>query len=146
MNQAQLIECLLKIWCSDRFHDKHRTTDQLDYIYWKEPVYLIKIFLKFHKAQLELSEKLKDNSEHLEQQSPTNLYPAESNIGLLFKLLIVFQYKSLQQYEFLRLFFKDVVAKLYTCEWKRATFFKFAKIFTNSDGTELNNQVNIFKT
>lgn len=131
LNQAQLIECLLKIWRSDRFHDKHRTTDQLDYIYWKEPIYLIKIFLKFHKAQLELSKQSKDNME-----PPSNLYPVESNIELLFKLLIVFQYKSLQQYEFLRLFFKDIVAKVYTCEWKRATFFKFVKIFTNSNGSE----------
>lgn len=127
VNQAQLIECLLKIWCSDRFHDKHKTTDQLDYIYWKEPIYLTKIFLKFHKAQMDLSAKIKAGGDS-EQK---NVYATELNIELLFKLLIVFQYKSLLQYEFLRLFFKDVVAKTYTCELKRAIFFKFVKIFTN---------------
>ncbi len=124
VGQAQLVECLLRIWCSDRFHEKHRTTDQLDYIYWKEPVYLIKIFLKFHKAQMEISGK----------SLSTSVYPTEMSIELLFKLLIVFQYKSLLQYEFLRLFFKDVVAKSYSCEWKREAFFKFVKVFNEQNG------------
>ena len=124
VNQSQLIECLLKIWCDERFHEKHKAIDQLDYIYWKETIYLIKIFLKFHTAQLNLQ------SNQTAGQQISALYPVTSNVELLFKLLIVFQYKSLLQYEFLRLFFKDIVAKTYTCEWKRAAFFTFVKIFT----------------
>jgi len=123
VEQAQLIECLLRIWCSDRFHERHRSTDQLDYIYWKEPVYLVKVFLKFHRAQMEMAGK-------------GSVYSIEMNVELLFKLLIVFQYKSLLQYEFLRLFFKDVVAKSYSCEWKRAAFFKFVNIFNGVGGGE----------
>jgi transformation/transcription domain-associated protein len=122
IEQSRLIDCLLKIWCDERFHDKHRNIDQLDCVYWKEPIYLIKILLKFHKAQLDAS--------HIS-------YPIQSNVELLFKLLIAFQNKSLQQYEFLRLYFKDQVAKSYTCEWKRAAFFTFVKIFneTSADST-----------
>lgn len=141
INQAQLIESLLKIWCSDRFHDKHKTTDQLDYIYWKEPIYLIKIFLKFHKAQLELRKKLNDSKYN---SQPKYLYPTEANIEILFKLLIVFQYKSLLQYEFLRLFFKDIVSKCYSCEWKREAFFKFVKIFNSSNDDNDDKKVIIF--
>ena len=48
--QAQLIESLLRIWVDERFHEKHRNVDQLDQIYWKEPVYLVKILLKFHQV------------------------------------------------------------------------------------------------
>ena len=128
VKQSSLIENLLKIWCDDRFHEKHKGIDQLDYIYWKEPVYLVKIFLKFHSAQLSLQAKLTNSQQILSSQ---DLYP--DNIELLFKLLIVFQYKSLLQYEFLRLFFKDVVAKTYTCDWKRLAFFTFVRIFTSSD-------------
>ena len=134
VNQSQLIECLLKIWCDERFHEKHKAIDQLDYIYWKETIYLIKIFLKFHTSQLNLQTKLNSQQQQINsvgQQTPV-LYPVASNVELLFKLLIVFQYKSLLQYEFLRLFFKDVVAKTYTCEWKRAAFFTFVKIFTET--------------
>ncbi len=83
---------------------------------------------------MELQEKLKANINYNNNGiCADTLYAAELNIELLFKLLIVFQYKSLLQYEFLRLFFKDVVAKTYSCEWKRATFFKFVKIFTSND-------------
>ena len=125
----------MKIWCDERFHDKHKTTDQLDYIYWKETIYLIKIFLKFHTAQLNLyAQQLQSNSS--QNHTASALYPVASNIELLFKLLIIFQYKSLLQYEFVRLFFKDVVAKTYSCEWKRVAFFTFVKIFqNNNEGT-----------
>ena len=139
VNQSQLVESLLKIWCNDRFHDKHKSTDQLDYIYWKEPIYLIKIILKFHKSQLDLHEKLKLATE---ATTVSSVYPLELNIELAFKLLIVFQYKSLQQYEFLRLFFKDIVAKTYSCELKRAIFFKFVQIFTALDASN-DDQVNL---
>lgn len=119
VKQTTLIDSLLKVWSDERFHDKHRNIDQLDYVYWKEPIYMVKIFLKFHTTQLELQ-------------------PAQAAlphyIELLFKLLIVFQYKSLHQYEFLRLYFKDVVAKTYSCEWKRAAFFTFVRIFTTATG------------
>lgn len=116
--QAGLIEGLLRIWCDERFHDKHRNIDQLDHLYWKEPIYMVKILLRFHKCQLTRS------------PDEPNYYPISSNIELLFKLLIAFQYKSLHQYEFLRLYYKDAVAKEYSCEWKRAAFFTFVKIFS----------------
>ncbi len=126
VNQGNLIDCFLEIWCDDRFHEKHKSIDQLDYIYWKEPIYLVKIFLKFHKAQLNLSSRQPSESTNFK------LYPSELNIELLFKLLIAFQNKLLVQYEFLRIYFKDVVAKTYSCEWKRAAFFKFVQIFNSS--------------
>lgn len=92
---------------------------------------MVKILLKFHKCQLNRS----PNEPHC--------YPISSNIELLFKLLIAFQYKSLHQYEFLRLYYKDVVAKEYSCEWKRAAFFTFVKIFSggqiDSTPTDPNN-------
>ena len=55
--QPALIDALLRIWCEERFHDKHRHVDQLDYVYWKEPVYLVKIFLRFHETRLLVAEK-----------------------------------------------------------------------------------------
>lgn len=119
MAQTGLVETLLRLWCDDRFHDKHRNIDQLDHMYWKEPLYVVKILLKFHKAQLGRS---------LDQP---HYYPVSANVELLFKLLIAFQYKSLHQYEFLRIYFRDVVAKEYSCEWKRAAFFTFVKIFSS---------------
>ena len=128
VNQANLIEHFLKIWCDERFHDKHKLIDQLDYIYWKEPIYLVKIFLKFHKAQLQLYE-LKQSDDN---SSQTNLISTEQNIELLFKLLIAFQNKSLMQFKFLRIYFKDVVSKTYSCEWKRSAFFKFVQIFNSA--------------
>lgn len=125
------MEVLLRIWCDERFHDKHRNIDQLDHLYWKEPLYMVKILLKFHKCQLNRS------------LNEPHYYPISSNIELLFKLLIAFQYKSLHQYEFLRLYYKDVVAKEYSCEWKRAAFFTFVKIFSggqiDSTPTDPNN-------
>ena len=50
MGQSQLVDSLLRIWSDKRFIEKHRNIDQLDLVYWKEPVYLAKIFLKFHKV------------------------------------------------------------------------------------------------
>ena len=116
-NQQSLIENLLKIWSNERFHQRHSnllttstnesatlntlsnnftsttttataassTTSMLlsssanQNIFLKEPIYLIKIFLAY----------IKDNN---------------MNIELLFKLLIVYQYKSIEQYEFLGMF------------------------------------------
>lgn len=126
LNQATLVNHFVKIWCDDRFHEKHKSIDQLDYIYWKEPIYLVKIFLKFHKAQLDLYDKYAANTQ---MEQTVKLYPQDQNIELLFKLLIAFQNKSLQQYEFLRIYFRDTVTKVYTCDWKRAAFFKFVQIF-----------------
>jgi transformation/transcription domain-associated protein len=144
VNQSQLIECLLKIWCDERFHEKHKNIDQLDYIYWKETIYLIKIFIKFHTSQLNLYLKQQQQMQSNSNLVQPALYPLSSNIELLFKLLIVFQYKSLLQYEFLRLFFKDVVAKTYTYEWKRVAFFTFVKIFNESSATNLNDDPSRF--
>lgn len=121
-NQSQLMDTLVKLWSDDRFHERHRQIDSLDYMYWKEPIYLLKILLRFHQAQLDLHRK----------SLPTN-YSLQSNIELLFKLLVVFQYKSLHQFEFLRVYFTDQVAKTYTNELKRSIFFTFVKIFTESD-------------
>ena len=59
----------------------------------------------------------------------TKTYPLETNIELLFKLLLAFQYKSVNQFEFLRLYFRDTIAKTYSCEWKRAIFFSFVRVF-----------------
>ncbi len=118
-SQAQLIDTLVKLWVDEKFHERHRNIDKLDYIFWKEPIYIIKIFLKYHRLNVMQS------------------------IELIFKLLIVFQYKSLQQYEFLRLFLKDL-SKTYTNEWKRAAFFTFVKIF-NEDSYSQKLKANILQ-
>ena len=144
VNQSQLIECLLKIWCDERFHEKHKTIDQLDYIYWKETIYLLKIFIKFHTSQLNLYSKQQQQMQSNSNLIQPTLYPVSSNVELLFKLLIVFQYKSLLQYEFLRLFFKDVVAKTYTYEWKRVAFFTFVKIFNEPTTNTINDDPSRF--
>lgn len=121
-SQSMLIDTLLKLWCEDRFHEKHTQIDSLDYLYWKEPIYMLKILLKFHQSQLDLADK----------NQPTT-YPLQANIELLFKLLIVFQYKTLHHFEFLRFFFVDKVAKTYSNGLKRSIFFTFVKIFTEPD-------------
>ncbi|CAF0709284.1 unnamed protein product [Brachionus calyciflorus] len=120
-SQNQLIEALLKIWCDDKFHEKHSQIDTLHYIYWKEPIYMLKILLKFHQIHIEL------------HKSGQSLYPLASNIELLFKLLISFQHKSLNQYEFFRNYLTNKVAKEYSNEIKREIFFTFVQKFTETN-------------
>jgi transformation/transcription domain-associated protein len=131
VKRKDLIDCLLKIWCDEKFHEKHKNIDQLDYIYWKEPVYLIKIFLRYHESQMELNYP----PQQTQQQPHQPQQHLNHSIELLFKLLIVFQHKALIHYEFLRLHFNDIVAKTYSCQWKRDAFFTFVKIFNSSESS-----------
>lgn len=110
--QPLLIETLLRLWCSERFHqrysdlliekttmyannpaqspsgpDSHQppvtknvlTINTHHYMFIKEPIYLLRIFMAYLKGNLS----------------------GGNNIEMLFKLLILYQYKSVEQYEFL---------------------------------------------
>lgn len=126
--QGQLIEVLLKTWCDEKFHEKHSQIDTLNHIYWKEPIYVLKILLKYHEIQLEL---------HARNEAT---YPLNSNIELLFKLLIVFHQKSPSQFEFFRLYLHEHVAKDYSIQIKREIFFTFVKIFTDPNSNAIYTQ------
>ncbi|RNA03194.1 Transformation transcription domain-associated [Brachionus plicatilis] len=120
-SQGQLIEVLLKVWCDEKFHEKHSQIDNLNHIYWKEPIYVLKVLLKYHEIQLAL---------HARNEAT---YALNSNIELLFKLLIAFHQKSLSQFEFFRVYLHERVAKKYSIQLKRDIFFTFVQIFTNSN-------------
>lgn len=116
-----MIEVLLKIWCDEKFHEKHAQIDNLNHIFWKEPIYLLKILLKYHEIQLDLYNKNEST------------YPLSSNIELLFKLLIAFHQNSLSQFEFFRLYLNRQVATGYSIQIKRDIFFTFVQIFNDAN-------------
>jgi hypothetical protein len=113
--QKQLVGHFLRnIWCNQSYLDYHSNFIQIDYLYRKECLYLIKILLKYHELN-------KDNE-----------------IEILFQLMTHFQYKTTHmQSEYLKIYIKDVVIKTYSCEWKRKAFFKFVDIFNQPEQTSM---------
>ncbi|XP_028408078.1 transformation/transcription domain-associated protein-like isoform X2 [Dendronephthya gigantea] len=97
-----LIGHLRRIWTSESFQDRIKK-DGVPVHRWREPKLLVKCLLNYV------------------QHRP-------SEVELLFDLLRVFTHRHIPDFQFLKLFMKDDVAKNYTVEQKRAVFFKFVDI------------------
>ena len=106
-----LIKYLIdNFWSDVKFHEHHLNLVSLDYIFWKEVLYLFQILFKYHKLN-----KMND-------------------IEVLFQTLLIFQYRSLIQYnDLLKIYLRDHVYKAYSCDWKRNAFYKFIDLFTRSN-------------
>lgn len=46
-NQKDLVEALKQIWSDDRYLERHKHLDQMEYTHWKEPKLLVKILLHY---------------------------------------------------------------------------------------------------
>ncbi|KAH9524764.1 hypothetical protein Btru_027783 [Bulinus truncatus] len=102
--QPQLRSLLLSIWVSDGFLERHKAIDELDYVYWKEPALILKCLVNYFKHHTDDCE-------------------------LLFHILRCFIHRFIPQFQFVKDFLDETVAKAYPTEWKRKSFFKFVSIF-----------------
>ncbi|XP_055874365.1 transformation/transcription domain-associated protein-like isoform X5 [Biomphalaria glabrata] len=102
--QPQMRSLLLSIWVSDSFLERHKAVDELDYIYWKEPALILKCLVNYFKHHTDDCE-------------------------LLFHILRCFIHRFIPQFQFVKDFLDETVAKAYTADWKRKAFFKFVSIF-----------------
>jgi len=74
---------------------------------WKEPQMVVRLLLSYYRKN-------------------------PSDIDLLFKLLLVFCYRSISQYQFLKEFIEKTVTR-YSISWKRMAFEKFVSIYADPD-------------
>ena len=104
-----LITYLLEnFWSDEKFHESHLNLVNLDYIFWKEVLYLFQILFRYHKQN------------------------KNTDIEVLFQTVVIFQNKSLIQYnDLLKIYLRDHVYKSYSCEWKRNAFNKFIQLFSH---------------
>ncbi len=109
-DKTVLITYLLEnFWSNEKFHESHLNLVILDYIFWKEVLFLFQVLFKYHK------------------------HNKNTDIEILFQLLLIFQHKSLIQYnDMLKIYLRDSVYKSYTCEWKRNAFYKFIEIYNST--------------
>ncbi|XP_035826346.1 transformation/transcription domain-associated protein isoform X2 [Aplysia californica] len=101
---TQMRPLLLSIWVSDAFLERHKAVDALDYVYWKEPALILKCLLNYFKQHTD-------------------------DIELLFHILRCFINRFIPQFQFVKDFLDDTIAKTYSADWKRKAFFKFVTVF-----------------
>lgn len=104
--QHELVDYLMtKIWSDEvKFHERHSNVIQVDFVYSKEPLFLINIFLKYHEFN-------------------------KNRINLLFRFLLIFESKLTTYHDLIKQYFINSIAKTYSVEWKRTAFFEFVRIF-----------------
>ncbi|XP_014255602.1 transformation/transcription domain-associated protein [Cimex lectularius] len=102
--QYQLAQTYIQIWCNDKYLQRHKVIESIEYTHWKEPKLIVKILLNYF-------------SHH------------PSNIDLLFQLLRSFCDRFLPDFQFVKDFLETTVAQSYTIEWKRMAFFRFVELF-----------------
>uniref|UniRef100_A0AAR5Q8F1 FAT domain-containing protein n=1 Tax=Dendroctonus ponderosae TaxID=77166 RepID=A0AAR5Q8F1_DENPD len=107
-SQQDLVQALKQIWCDDGYLERHKNVQAMDYTHWKEPKLLVKILLHYFCH-----------------------YP--NDVDLLFQLLRALIERSIPNYQFLKDFLENTVAKNYTVEWKRAAFFRFVELFSSTE-------------
>lgn len=109
--QKDVAQALKELWCSDEFQDRHRSIENIDYVHWSEPKYVVKILLHYFCH-----------------------HPNE--IELLFHLLRATYESYMPDFQFLRDFLENTVAQNYTVEWKRSAFFRFVQDLRNPTMSE----------
>ncbi|XP_008557972.1 transformation/transcription domain-associated protein [Microplitis demolitor] len=100
--QGQIVAALKQLWYQDGYLELHKRVENVDFSRWKEPKLVVKILL------------------HYFSHHPTD-------IDLLFQLLRATCDRFIPDFQFLRDFLENTVAREYQVEWKRSAFFRFVE-------------------
>ena len=102
--QTQLVIALRNIWVSEEFQKKHQSGENIDFVHWKVPRMIVSILLIYFKHHTE-------------------------DIKLLFHLLRAFIGRYILEFQFLKEFLEQTVAKTFSVQWKHQAFFQFVEDF-----------------
>ncbi|XP_050062544.1 transformation/transcription domain-associated protein-like [Aphis gossypii] len=114
-NQTDLIISLSELWASEHYQEHFLNPGYLEFSHWNEPKMLAKVLLQYFIHN-------------------------PNEIDLLFHLIRAFCYSFISDFQFLRTYLEETVAKTFSPQWKRKAFFRFVEIFQN------NNMSNLFKS
>ncbi|KAA0197800.1 hypothetical protein HAZT_HAZT001767 [Hyalella azteca] len=104
--QPALLQSIRDLWNSEDFHEKHIMCDTVEFSHWKIPRMVVSILLIYYKNH-------------------------SDDIPLLFQLVKAFIGRYIPEFQFLREFLEETVAKTYAVEWKRRAFFEFVQLFVD---------------
>uniref|UniRef100_A0A6A7FXF6 Transformation/transcription domain-associated protein-like n=6 Tax=Hirondellea gigas TaxID=1518452 RepID=A0A6A7FXF6_9CRUS len=102
--QDNLLLTIRNLWNSEEFHKTHHKCDSVEYSHWKIPRMVVSILLSYFKSN-------------------------PNDISLLFELMKAFIGRFIPEFQFLREFLGETVAKSYSPEWKRQAFSDFVLLF-----------------
>ncbi|PIK62231.1 putative transformation/transcription domain-associated protein [Apostichopus japonicus] len=108
--QPQLCNHLRRIWISDAFQERH-INDNVSTSHWNEPKLLAKCLINYA------------------QQHP-------DNVELVFQLLRVFIKRYMPNFQFVREFIEEKIAKGYVVEQKRKVFFTFVALYMDKSSPQ----------
>ncbi|XP_025424212.1 transformation/transcription domain-associated protein [Sipha flava] len=114
-NQTDLIISLSELWASDNYQEHFLNPGYLEFSHWNEPKMLAKVLLQYFIHN-------------------------PNQVDLLFHLIKAFCFRFISDFQFLRVYLEDIVAKTFSPRWKRLAFFRFVEIFQD------NNMSNHFKS